>query len=172
MNFQGRRAFFVDHFQRYQKGLSLIDLFPNTEGKCGCGCGRELSVGRKRWSTNECQQKALYHFYVIKGDTEVIRELLFDVQGGFCQACGVFDENWEADHIVPVFLGGGGCSLENFQTLCEDCHINKSRIVGRLFNRIPNSNNVRTPRFDVFPPSLDTFRAFNQIISKNIVGDT
>lgn len=29
---------------------------------------------------------------------------------------------WEADHIVPVAEGGGGCGLDNLRTLCLRCH--------------------------------------------------
>ncbi|NXE07000.1 ZRAB3 endonuclease, partial [Lophotis ruficrista] len=29
---------------------------------------------------------------------------------------------WQADHIRPVYSGGGQCSLENLQTLCTVCH--------------------------------------------------
>ncbi|XP_020593583.1 DNA annealing helicase and endonuclease ZRANB3 isoform X2 [Phalaenopsis equestris] len=29
---------------------------------------------------------------------------------------------WHADHIVPVFKGGGECRLENMRTLCVSCH--------------------------------------------------
>ena len=29
---------------------------------------------------------------------------------------------WEADHIIPVSEGGGGCGLENYRTLCLPCH--------------------------------------------------
>ncbi|ONK60093.1 uncharacterized protein A4U43_C08F14100 [Asparagus officinalis] len=29
---------------------------------------------------------------------------------------------WHADHIVPVYKGGGECSLENMRTLCVGCH--------------------------------------------------
>ena len=29
---------------------------------------------------------------------------------------------WEADHIVPVFLGGGCSGLQNMRTLCVCCH--------------------------------------------------
>ena len=34
---------------------------------------------------------------------------------------------WEADHIVPVEMGGGETSLDNFQTLCTPCHAEKTR---------------------------------------------
>lgn len=29
---------------------------------------------------------------------------------------------WERDHIVAVAEGGGGCGLDNYQTLCIPCH--------------------------------------------------
>lgn len=29
---------------------------------------------------------------------------------------------WEADHIVPVVEGGGGCGLDGLRTLCVPCH--------------------------------------------------
>lgn len=29
---------------------------------------------------------------------------------------------WEADHVVPVVEGGGGCGLDNLRTLCLPCH--------------------------------------------------
>ncbi|KAG6529050.1 hypothetical protein ZIOFF_011244 [Zingiber officinale] len=30
---------------------------------------------------------------------------------------------WHADHIIPVFKGGGECQLENMRTLCVACHL-------------------------------------------------
>jgi hypothetical protein len=29
---------------------------------------------------------------------------------------------WDADHIIPVEHGGGGCGLEGMRTLCVACH--------------------------------------------------
>ena len=29
---------------------------------------------------------------------------------------------WDADHITPVALGGGGCGLDGMRTLCLPCH--------------------------------------------------
>nr|GMC58413.1 DNA annealing helicase and endonuclease ZRANB3 isoform X1 [Ipomoea batatas] len=29
---------------------------------------------------------------------------------------------WHADHIIPVYKGGGECLLENMRTLCVACH--------------------------------------------------
>mmetsp|Transcript_57836 Transcript_57836/g.62483 ORF Transcript_57836/g.62483 Transcript_57836/m.62483 type:complete len:1089 (-) Transcript_57836:1165-4431(-) len=33
---------------------------------------------------------------------------------------------WQADHILPVAQGGGGCGLENLRTLCVPCHIGET----------------------------------------------
>ena len=33
---------------------------------------------------------------------------------------------WQADHIVAVAEGGGGCGLENLRTLCTPCHQNET----------------------------------------------
>lgn len=35
---------------------------------------------------------------------------------------GLYRSWWEADHIVPVIEGGGGCGLDNYRTLCVPCH--------------------------------------------------
>lgn len=34
---------------------------------------------------------------------------------------------WEADHIIPVAEGGGGCGLEGYRTLCLECHRAETR---------------------------------------------
>ena len=34
---------------------------------------------------------------------------------------------WQADHVVPVWRGGGLCGLENLQTLCSACHSEKTK---------------------------------------------
>lgn len=42
----------------------------------------------------------------------------------FCVAAREAEEiaRWEADHIVPVWEGGGLCGPENLRTLCLGCH--------------------------------------------------
>ncbi|XP_044484678.1 DNA annealing helicase and endonuclease ZRANB3 isoform X2 [Mangifera indica] len=34
---------------------------------------------------------------------------------------------WHADHIIPVYRGGGECRLENMRTLCVACHYNVTK---------------------------------------------
>lgn len=40
---------------------------------------------------------------------------------------------WEADHVVPVVEGGGGCGLEGYRTLCRPCHV---RVTAELRTRL------------------------------------
>ena len=44
---------------------------------------------------------------------------------------------WQADHIVAVAEGGGGCGLENLRTLCGTCHSNETE---RLRTRLKTKN--------------------------------
>lgn len=119
----------LDSYLRYQVGLSMNMLFPDSpERKCACGCGNLLPKGKRRWFSTECKTKALYEFYVVKGDIQVIRFLLYKTDRGGCRMCGEVTQDWEADHILPVFMGGGGCTLDNFQTLCKSCHLEKSKL--------------------------------------------
>jgi 5-methylcytosine-specific restriction endonuclease McrA len=108
--------------ERYQKGLTLNDLYPTLSGICACGCGNQLKNRQKKWSSEKCRTQAYYDFAITKGDNKVIRQLIFERDHGYCQGCGVLDEDWQADHILPVHKGGGACNLENLQTLCLDCH--------------------------------------------------
>lgn len=34
---------------------------------------------------------------------------------------------WQADHVIPIVEGGGGCGLENLQSLCVWCHRKATR---------------------------------------------
>jgi 5-methylcytosine-specific restriction endonuclease McrA len=36
---------------------------------------------------------------------------------------------WDADHILPVSLGGGLCGLDNMRTLCIPCHKEVTRVL-------------------------------------------
>ncbi|BFG32841.1 hypothetical protein CerSpe_191140 [Prunus speciosa] len=45
---------------------------------------------------------------------------------------------WHADHLVPVYRGGGECKLENMRTLCVACHsdVTKQQCAERHSTRI------------------------------------
>jgi len=36
------------------------------------------------------------------------------------------------DHKIPVHKGGGGCWLDNYQLLCDDCHKDKTKKDNKL----------------------------------------
>jgi 5-methylcytosine-specific restriction endonuclease McrA len=42
---------------------------------------------------------------------------------------------WEADHVVPVAEGGGGCGLEGYRTLCRPCHREETAALRRRLSR-------------------------------------
>jgi len=118
----------INKYKRYQSGLKVVDLFPiRKDSVCACGCNSQLPKNKKRWFSDNCTKEALNVFWIIKGDVSVIRQNIFERDKGYCRGCGVLSDNWEADHIIPVFKGGGGCGLDNFQTLCYECHKVKSK---------------------------------------------
>jgi len=46
---------------------------------------------------------------------------------------------WQADHILAVSEGGGGCGLENLRTLCVPCHTDVTeKLRSRLKLHKPN----------------------------------
>ncbi len=154
----------LNPYQRYQTGLTMEVVFPKQEQACACGCGNSLKGRQKKWASDPCRKKALRAFQIIKGDTEVIRAALLDRDLGYCRNCGVSDDRWHADHIIPVHGGGGACSLDNFQTLCGPCHKEKT-----LSDRVPNGHNVLAGRLNIIPPAFDGSGAWHQGISKHIV---
>lgn len=105
----------------------MIDMFPPIDGLCSCGCGEKLTGRKTRWTDQSHADRLYESFAIIKGDNTVIRRAVFARDKGFCFNCAAYDDKWQADHILPVEQGGGACGLENFQTLCEDCHKEKTR---------------------------------------------
>lgn len=53
---------------------------------------------------------------------------------------------WDADHILPVVEGGGGCGLDNLRTLCVKCHKMVTRDLSR--RRATARRNRETPNDD------------------------
>jgi 5-methylcytosine-specific restriction endonuclease McrA len=128
----------INNFKRYQSGLKMSEIYPTRkDGLCSCGCGVKLGGRRKRWATKQCSTKAVVRFKIIKGDIKYIRNELYRRDKGKCSNCGETTCDWDADHILPVCEGGGACELGNFQTLCKNCHKNKTN---------ENNNNRRNTK--------------------------
>lgn len=63
------------------------------------------------WEGKVIQHEAHAYSHIEK----VVREEL--------KARGWYNDHWwEADHIIPVAEGGGGCGPEGYRTLCIACH--------------------------------------------------
>ena len=55
-----------------------------------------------------------------------LRLVIFDRDGWRCRTCGRAGR-LECDHVVPLHAGGKPWDQANLQTLCRDCHREKSR---------------------------------------------
>lgn len=120
----------VDPFKRVQGSnvISVEKLFPKKkDGTCACGCGTPLNNKRRKWLNDEHRQECYDEVMMWKGDPNTIRFLLNVRDKGVCNDCGEAFSEWDADHIVPVYKGGGACDLSNFQTLCKECHKKKTK---------------------------------------------
>jgi len=66
-----------------------------------------------------------------------------------CAECGYLiwsgRDEWEADHIVPVAVGGQD-TAENLQPLCVECHTKKT---GQDWPRIAKSSRIRARHFGI-----------------------
>ena len=63
------------------------------------------------------------HEWKIRSDPGYVGQQVWARDHGVCGLCGIDTQGrWEADHIVPVVEGGGGCGLEGYRTLCIPCH--------------------------------------------------
>lgn len=118
----------IDPYKRFQKGLYTEQLFPTpNDGTCSCGCGTPLRGRQKRWAAEKCSRYAYHQTQIIAGNTQIIRMYVYDRDRGVCANCKSVAQRWDADHIIPVHQGGGACDLDNFQTLCVDCHKAKTK---------------------------------------------
>jgi len=99
-------------------------------------CGTAVPKGRRNWCSAACVEEFTTRAWPDKLRRKVLER-------GICAGCGIQCRGganermdrleppvevppdapaWEADHIVPVVEGGGGCGLENIRTLCVPCH--------------------------------------------------
>ena len=127
----------IDPYARRQQ-ISIKDIFPKNGKTCGCGCGRQLPPKKSRWATRECQLFAIDVWAIITGRTEIITKHIKKYHRWKCAQCGSRDRvhelksgkviSWlKIDHVVPVKHGGGACWLNNYQVLCHECHVQKTK---------------------------------------------
>lgn len=127
----------IKPFNRFQ-GFGMVELFPNEDGKCACGCGKELSGRRKRWYSDECVKFPKQILRVINGDPQFITRCLQEAYGMGCSVCGKTSmeisrpnvNDWrtpiELEHTLAIKLGGGGAWLSGYTLQCFICHREKT----------------------------------------------
>jgi 5-methylcytosine-specific restriction enzyme A len=123
------------------------DLLPRgSNGRALCRqCDLEVPLGRRSFCSQICVDE-----WKLRTDPAFLRSKVFERDRGICANCGIDTEKlkreirclswedrkvtlinkgfsyeksfWEADHILPVVLGGGECGLNNIRTLCFPCH--------------------------------------------------
>lgn len=80
-------------------------------------CQTETPGPRRTFCGESC-----IHEWKIRTNPGYVRQQVFKRDQGVCAACGKDRHQWQADHIVPVAEGGGGCGLDGYRTLCTKCH--------------------------------------------------
>lgn len=70
------------------------------------------------------------HEWLLRSNPRYARNAVYNRDQGVCAVCGTKNSrkgSWHTDHIIPVWKGGGLCSLENLQSLCHSCHKEKTK---------------------------------------------
>lgn len=65
--------------------------------------------------------------------SKAVRQFLAALFIGAAHAHRHFEDGawWQADHVVPVVEGGGGCGLDGLRTLCTLCHLAETKALAR-----------------------------------------
>lgn len=88
-------------------------------------CGQDWRELRAVWGSMLGGKR---HHHILVGGAQMWASMRWDAPAALHELrhhYGDFDPErslWEADHIVPVVLGGGCCDLANLRTLCQRCH--------------------------------------------------
>lgn len=108
-------------------------------------CNLEVPPGRQTFCSDWCVEE-----WTLRSNPGHMRTRVFERDRGICALCaidcvaelhrlrrlrgaarlrasaewrlGSRKSLWDADHIIPVVLGGGECDLSNMRTLCLKCH--------------------------------------------------
>ena len=145
----------VEPGNRYLRDKPALKRGPNGERLCRW-CGGAVTGRRQSWCGQACVED-----YLTRRSSAGARGALAKRDRGVCAICGVdtralkemameFDPPtrqerlvalgydlcrahlWDADHVVPVHRGGGGCGIDNLRTLCQPCHKDVTREQARV----------------------------------------
>ena len=126
-------------------------------------CNLEVPKGRQTFCSEWCVEN-----WRLRTDMSYLRDRTLARDRGICAQCGVDTISewnhlkrqrgtgrtrglakwglksmnrkslWDADHILPVVEGGGGCDLDNIRTLCLICH---RKVTVELRERLKRTDN-------------------------------
>lgn len=110
--------------EAYKKAKSRL---PAPDGEHCVICGAPLPAGKQRYCSDACFNS--YFTMRLPWRWNKVRTKVFTRDDYTCQHCGqqLHYSQLEADHKLPVSLGGEEFSLDNLQTLCGPCHEEKTK---------------------------------------------
>lgn len=88
-------------------------------------CHVETKPFKKLLTTIERERRKLIEIYEHKRSKEYdqLLRMIIDARDNVRVSMqGKYEDQWHADHILPVVEGGGLCGLEGYRTLCLPCH--------------------------------------------------
>lgn len=109
----------------YQEAKARL---PQPDGKHCVILGQDLPKGERKYCRKECWDDwyiGIPH-PVFWGE---VRLRVLERDNYTCRKCGkpnLQNGDQEVDHIIPVSLGGDNFDLKNLQTLCHECHVDKT----------------------------------------------
>jgi len=110
----------------YKKAKAKL---PRADGKHCIICRRKLPKYKRKYCSTECWSKWYNELappvYWNDMRYRTIKRDNFTCQG--CKTKFENDEKLEVDHIKAVALGGNIFDMDNLQTLCHECHANKTK---------------------------------------------
>uniref|UniRef100_UPI00358EC9D4 DNA annealing helicase and endonuclease ZRANB3 isoform X2 n=1 Tax=Myxine glutinosa TaxID=7769 RepID=UPI00358EC9D4 len=100
-------------------GLEIRKVVCETEyGVCqACGLDAQDLFKRVRDAPHTLRKELLQQSHMIHLPVKQLNDMVRHPYAG---------QFWQADHVRPVWNGGGQCSLANLQTLCTPCHLKKT----------------------------------------------
>ena len=121
-------------------------LFERDHGICAL-CGSDAGTAMR--AIEHIRQVERWDFRLTYLENRERTAVARDAVTLILDAWGVTDESrilWDADHILPVIEGGGGCGLDNYRTLCVTCHRGET---STLASRRAEARRAQRPLFPV-----------------------
>ena len=96
--------------------LIIIGLLPEKKTS-------NSKTNNKEHKSNYYNQDSAFYKNTGFGKNTVLKKLLVEERGPYCESCGE-EVELQVDHIIPISRGGTN-DLKNLQLLCYECHQKK-----------------------------------------------